>query len=134
MKIGIVTEDGQTISAHFGRATHYLVYDVNGKEVLGKEMRPKVYHDRGPKERRPGSPGDGRPGAGEGPIHDQMLGNVRDCGVLITRGMGRGMYEAIAELGIRPVVTSISSTDEAVSAYLDGTLDDHPERAHLPHP
>ena len=34
MKIAFVTDDGQSISAHFGRAAYYLVVDVvDGKET-----------------------------------------------------------------------------------------------------
>jgi predicted Fe-Mo cluster-binding NifX family protein len=44
MKIAFVTDDGENVSAHFGRATHYLVVDVeNGKET-GRELREKLGH------------------------------------------------------------------------------------------
>ncbi len=129
MRIGVVTDDGETVSAHFGRATHYLVYETEGPEVRGKEMRPKASHDREGADRSPEAHR-----VAEGPLHERMLANVLDCQVLITRGVGRGMYEAIARKGIRPIVTQLASAEEAVHAYVRGTIDDHPERVHAPHP
>ena len=44
MKAAVVTDDLQTVSAHFGMARHYLVYDIEGGVVKGKETRDKVAH------------------------------------------------------------------------------------------
>jgi predicted Fe-Mo cluster-binding NifX family protein len=54
----------------------------------------------------------------------------QDCEVLIARGMGQGAYEAIKQSGIKPIITDLIDADEAVEAYIKGTLEDHPERLH----
>ena len=36
-KIAVVTDDMSTISPHFGMARHYLVYEVEAGEIVGKE-------------------------------------------------------------------------------------------------
>ena len=59
-----------------------------------------------------------------------MLETIRDCEVLIARGMGAGAYESMRQAGIRPFVTDVEDIDEAVHTYLDGRLVDHPERLH----
>ena len=41
MKIAIVTDDGQSISAHFGRARAYAVLTVRDGVVIERELRPK---------------------------------------------------------------------------------------------
>ena len=41
MKIAIVTDDGQSISAHFGRARAYAVLTVRDGAVVERELRPK---------------------------------------------------------------------------------------------
>ena len=41
MKIAIATDDGQTISAHFGRARAYAVLTVRDGVVIERELRPK---------------------------------------------------------------------------------------------
>jgi predicted Fe-Mo cluster-binding NifX family protein len=59
-----------------------------------------------------------------------MVGVIRDCQVMIGRGMGRGAYYFLSRNGIRPILTDIQGIDEAVQAYLMGNLPDHPERLH----
>ena len=45
-------------------------------------------------------------------------------------GMGWGAYEAMSSYGIKPIITDIVNIEEAVRAYLDGTIVDHTERLH----
>jgi predicted Fe-Mo cluster-binding NifX family protein len=127
MKVGVVTDDGRTISSHFGRAQYYLVYDIVDGMVKGKEMRPKASHHRPGME--PHVEGH-QHGLGEASFHDNMLSNVRDCEALIAGGMGMGMYEAIRGAGIKPFLTEMTSADQAVEAYVKGSLVDRPERLH----
>lgn len=44
MKIAFITDDGRTISLHFGRAAHYLVVKVENGEEISREMRDKLGH------------------------------------------------------------------------------------------
>jgi len=44
MKIAAVTEDGTTISQHFGRAPYYLVVTVEDGQIVNKEKEDKVGH------------------------------------------------------------------------------------------
>lgn len=125
MKVGVVTDDGQTISGHFGRAQYYLVYDVVDGTIKGKETRPKAsHHQQGLEPHTEGHHHE------EASIHTNMLSNVRDCEALIARGMGWGMYEAIKQSGMKPFLTDMVSADQAVEAYIKGSLDDHVERLH----
>jgi predicted Fe-Mo cluster-binding NifX family protein len=127
LKVGVVTDDGQTISPHFGRAQYYLVYDIVDGKVSGKETRPKASHHRpGMKPHIEGH----QHGQDEASLHTSMLFNVKDCEALIARGMGWGMYEAIRQAGMKPYLTEIVSADQAVEAYVKGSLDDHVERLH----
>ena len=47
MKIAAVTEDGVTISQHFGRAPYYVVLTIADGQVVAREQREKVAHGRG---------------------------------------------------------------------------------------
>jgi hypothetical protein len=38
--------------------------------------------------------------------------------------------ECLIESGVRPILTDIASLDEAVQAYLDGSIEDHVELLH----
>ena len=46
MKIAFITDDGKTISQHFGRASHYLVVEVEDGVIQHQEMREKLGHQQ----------------------------------------------------------------------------------------
>ena len=130
MKIAAVTEDGVTISQHFGRAPYYVVLTVADGQIVGREQREKVAHGRG-------AGGhvhvEGQPhgfDAASQDTHGRMAAPIADCAVLLARGMGRGAYESLLQAHIRPVVTDVADVDEAVQAYLAGSLTDHVEKLH----
>jgi predicted Fe-Mo cluster-binding NifX family protein len=131
MKVAVVTDDGKTISSHFGRAKYYLVYDIQDKKVQKIETRPKVgRHLEGLSHHDDSSARSHDHGSGETALHNSMLSNVLDCEALIAGGMGSGAYMSIEEAGITPFLTDKIYADEAVQAYLNGTLNNQVERLH----
>ena len=157
MKIAVITDDRHTISAHFGRAHHFMVYTIEEDAIRTRELRDKAGHDdfaaeenvhgdaegkgqnehpgfhehHGPHEHhgRHDARGHGF-GHGAGRRHARMLANIQDCDVLLARGMGQGAYRALQEAGILPITTELKSIEEAVQAFLNGELADRPERRH----
>lgn len=123
MKAAIVTDDLQTVSAHFGMARHYLVYDIEGGVVKGKEFRGKAAHGPGEHHHQHGA-------GGEPQLHNAMLSSVEDCEAIVAGGMGRPMYESIRAAGKRPYITRIRLADEAAKALAEGKLDSNPELLH----
>jgi predicted Fe-Mo cluster-binding NifX family protein len=132
MRIAVVTDDGETISAHFGRAMKYAVLTVEDGKVVARELRDKAGHhtfgQQGPHSHEAGQPHGMGPEAGS--RHRQMLASIRDCDVVVARGMGGGAYQGILEAGMKPILTEISGVEEAALAAAAGTLSDHPERLH----
>jgi predicted Fe-Mo cluster-binding NifX family protein len=130
MKIAVVTDDHQTISAHFGRAIFYEVFTISDGKVTHQEARPKPAHDQFANESH-NEPGyaHGLGPAAEG-RHARMLEPIRDCQVLLARGMGQGAHDNLTRAGIQPILTDIHEIERAVKAYIDGQLVDHPERLH----
>jgi predicted Fe-Mo cluster-binding NifX family protein len=130
MKIAVVTDDHQTISAHFGRATFYEIFNVVDGKITKREAILKPSHDQFAHE-----PHD-EPGYahGQGPLagrrHARMLEPIRDCQVLMARGMGQGAHDNLLQAGIQPILTDINEIEGAVKAFLEGHLADHPERIH----
>ena len=130
MKIAVVTDDHQTISAHFGRAIYYEVFTITDGKITQREALLKPAHDQFANE-----PHD-EPGYthGHGPAaegrHARMLEPIRDCQVVLTRGMGQGAFDNLKQTGIQPILTDIQEIEPAVKAYVDGQLQDHPERLH----
>lgn len=150
VKIAAVTDDGETISQHFGRARYYRVYMIDEGETVEREMRDKAGHhtfgehghDLDHEHGHGHGHGHGSEGGGEhhgqghgfgrgaARRHADMIAAITDCDVLLTRGMGRGAYLALEGANITPIVTDIAAIEEAVRAYLDGEIVDHTERLH----
>jgi predicted Fe-Mo cluster-binding NifX family protein len=132
MKIALITDDGQTISQHFGRASYYLVVTIEDGRVVQREMRDKLGHSHFPSqahsEQNPNAKHGFDPGSHS--KHTSMAETIADCEALICGGMGAGAYESMRELNIRPVVTDLREIDAAIQAYTDGSLEDRTELLH----
>jgi transcriptional regulator with XRE-family HTH domain/predicted Fe-Mo cluster-binding NifX family protein len=135
MKIAAITDDGKTISQHFGRALYYLVLTVEDGKVVNREMREKIGHGHFSHTHEEGSH-ESSHGAGHGGDteshnkHVSMAEAISDCEVVLCGGMGMGAYESMRLLKITPVVTDVLDIDSAVRAFLDGKLVDHTELLH----
>ncbi len=149
MKIAAVTNDGRSISAHFGRALHYLVLTVEDGVITGREMRDKStcnhgqhghkHHDHHAHEDDPQHTDDSTGQAialsltaAAPPVdnHSHAAAVIADCDVVLSRGMGGGMYHNLQRVGVRPVLTDLVVIEEAVTAYLAGQLQEQPHLVH----
>jgi predicted Fe-Mo cluster-binding NifX family protein len=134
-KIAAITDDGRTISQHFGRAQYYLVATIENGQIVQQELRDKLGHVH--ISSQPHEEGHAeQPGQGHGldpashDKHVQMASAIADCEALLCRGMGMGAYQSMQQIGVRPVVTDIAAIDEAVKAYLDGAIIDRVDKLH----
>ncbi|GBE27764.1 dinitrogenase iron-molybdenum cofactor [bacterium BMS3Bbin03] len=128
MKIALVTNDGETISQHFGRSRYYKIYTVADKKVANTEMRergtghfaqqPQPVHDE------PHTDPMGRHGYGAaaGSRHGMMAAEISDCDILIAGGMGSGAYESFKAAGLEVILTDYDSIEEAVTGYIEGKI------------
>lgn len=149
MKIAVVTNDGRSISAHFGRARSFLVLTVEEGAVVHRELREKDPcdhshhghhghdhdHDHDHEHQHHATAGqaiDLAPtGVAQGSDdHARKVDVISDCQVVLSRGMGRGMYRNVQRAGLRAVLTDIVLIDDAVQAFLSGQLQEHPELVH----
>lgn len=117
MKIAVVTDDQKNVCPHFGRATHYLVFTLDGTTVVNTELRPKAGHHTASHDGH-------HEGADE--RHRQMVAAIQDCPVVIVGGMGSGAQAAMREAGITPCSAEISDAVQAVHAYLAGNASSEP--------
>lgn len=132
MKIACITDDGITISQHFGRALYYLVLTIEEGKIVNREKRAKMGHNQfqgAAHVEEPHAAGHGMDSASHDK-HVSMADAIADCEVLICGGMGTGAYESMRRLNIKPIVTDLNNIEEAVQAYLQGTLVDHTEFLH----
>jgi predicted Fe-Mo cluster-binding NifX family protein len=133
IKIAAVTDDGITISQHFGRAQFYEVLSVENGVIVKRERRPKAGHhtfahgDHDHGHEHGASHGFDTASVNK---HDQMAETIKDCQVVLARGMGNGAYQGMLQNNIKPVVTDIRTIDEAAQAVISGTIVDHTEKLH----
>jgi len=121
-KIAFVTDDGMTISSHFGRALYYEVVTLGDGKVLGRERREKAGHHTFGEHQHHGASHDHK--------HGVMTSPITDCSVLVSRGMGTGAQQHLLSMGITPVLTDLHTIEEAAASFMAGTLANNPKRLH----
>ncbi len=100
MKIAVTYENGN-IFQHFGHTEQFIVYDITDGKITSSQVVDT-----------------------NGSGHGALSGFLSDLGVdtLICGGIGAGAQTALAEAGIKLYGGVSGSTEEAVKALLDGTL------------
>lgn len=134
MKIAVITDDGKTISQHFGRAPYYMVLTIEEGKVTNREMRDKMGHQQfsaqpHEEEHHHHASGHGMDSASHDK-HSSMAESIADCKAVLCGGMGMGAYESMRRLNIQPVITDLTDIEEAVQAFIEGKLVDHTELLH----
>jgi len=118
MKIAFITDDGKTISRHFGRARYYLVVEVENGEIQNRDMREKLGHNQfanqGHHHEEGHEHGTGHGmNAGSHRKHSQMAEAISDCEAVICGGMGMGAYQSMQSFDIKPIVTDMIEIEDA---------------------
>ena len=126
LKIAIVSDDHQTISAHFGSAQFYEIFTVEAGKVSNHETIARSFPQLLTLGTVPEPEGEHH----HHHDHNAMLTPISDCQALLTRGMGMGAHLSLQEHNIQPVITDIREIQAALDAFLAGTLVDHPEKLH----
>lgn len=132
MKIALITDDGLTISQHFGRARYFLVVTIEDGQIAQHEMRDKMGHNHFVSQEHGEQTSDERHGFAprSHDKHTSMAQTIADCKAIICGGMGAGAYERQHQLNIQPVVTELRQIDAAIQAYLAGSLQDRTDLLH----
>ena len=118
MKIAFASDDGQSVSQHFGHAKKYVVVSIEEGRISGSEVREKPGHIHAANTTH----------QEEQSAHETMISVITDCEVAVAIHMGTTMYNDLRRHGIQPTLTNIQSIDDAVKAYVEGHLEDHPEQ------
>lgn len=132
MKLAIITDDGYSVSKHFGRAAYYLVVTIEDGQAINREMREKLGHNHFADERHSHhEPGQKH---GTGPAaehrHGRMAEAILDCQTIICGGMGSGAYQNLQARGIDPIITDLETIDEALNAFISGEIVNRTDKLH----
>jgi len=118
MKIAVASDDGVTISSHFGKTRGFVMYQTDGPSVTSRKYVENTFtgHARG-------LSGAGHAADRHGPI----LEALKDCKAVIAHGMGRRIYDDLRAADIEAFIVRETHADEALDLYLKKALTDHPE-------
>ncbi len=100
MKIAVTYENGNVFQ-HFGHTEQFKIYEIKDKKVTDSEIAETN-------------------GSGHGALAGLL--SKLDVDVLICGGIGAGAQNALSAAGIKLFGGVSGSADEAVNAFLDGTL------------
>ena len=100
MKVAVTYENGEVFQ-HFGRTPAFKVYEISDGKVISSEVIDT-----------------------NGTGHGALAGFLENIGaeVMICGGIGGGAIAAMSEAGIKVYAGASGSADEAVNAYVAGTL------------
>ena len=105
MRVAVTYENGNVFQ-HFGHTGQFKFYDIEEKRVVNEQIMDTM-------------------GNGHGALAGLLTENGVD--VLICGGIGGGAQSALADAGIRLYGGVTGNADEAVAAWLAGTLDYNPD-------
>ena len=119
MKVAIASNDGVTISAHFGRTAGFVIFEIENGQIKERVFRKNDFtgHARGLE------------GASHAvDRHGPILEALKDIHTVIANGMGRRIYDDLKNAGIETFIVQESDTQQAINLYLENNLQDHPEK------
>lgn len=118
MKIAVPTNDGTSISEHFGRSAAFLVFELEGGRISTRDLRANSgchpqQTDTCGNDHQPVHPHN----------HSAIVATIADCEVVLCGGMGQRAADALKSHGISPVfVNETGTAEQIVQAYAAGTL------------
>jgi predicted Fe-Mo cluster-binding NifX family protein len=118
MKIAVASSDGTNISPHFGRSSHFLIFNIEAGKIAGREVRNNTFTAHGR-----GQCGDEQHTGHGMHDHSPIVEALSDCQAVLCRGMGWRAAEALARKGIQVfVLDEECMPEQAVSLFLEGKL------------
>ncbi len=104
MRIAITSQNRKSITEHAGQCRKFLIYDIAGQSVAKRCLVElplnQSFH--------------------ASPALPDALADVE---VLISRGMGRQLFQRLIGYGIQPLLTDETDPDAAIAAFLAGKLE-----------
>ena len=123
MKIAFVSDDHTSISTQYSNAKFYEIYILQVGKVIAHETVIKIHQHYNPNDYAEDHTDNQKN------IHDYevMIAPISDCEVAITRGISKYAHNSLIEHDIQPIITDISTIQDALVAFLSGTITNHPE-------
>lgn len=101
-RVAFPSNDGLTISSHFGHCDHFVVYNIANNEVASKEELPAPPHEPG--------------------VLPKFLGDNKVTAI-ICGGMGQRAIELFCEQEIDVILGASGKIDDILPAFISGQLE-----------
>jgi predicted Fe-Mo cluster-binding NifX family protein len=117
MRIAVPTNDGTSISEHFGRSAAFLIFETENGQIKSRGLKTNAGEHSHPR----GEHKDPLTGV-HSHDHTGILTTLEGCEMVICAGMGHGAAEALKGRGMQIVFAAPGPADQTVAAYLGGKL------------
>ena len=94
--------DNNMVTQHFGHCEYFIVYEVEGKEILGTEIVKNPPHQKG---------------------YLPKFLKEHEINVVITGNMGQMAVELMDKLGIKCIRGASGNVVDVIHSYIDGSLE-----------
>ena len=118
MNIAIASDDGINIASHLGKTRGFIIFNIQNDRIWNQWYRKNTFtgHARG------------LSGYGHQiDRHSPILEALKDCNVVISKGMGRRIYDDLKQAGIEVFITEEHNAKNAAERYIKNELIDRPE-------
>jgi len=109
MKIAVTSQNRKDITGHAGKCRKFWLYELEGQQIKNKQLvelpLSQSFHEVAHATTASAAP--------------HPLDGIQ---VLIAGGMGQGLQNRLKHKGIQAIATSETQPDQAVAAWLAGTL------------
>jgi len=125
MRVAIASDDQKTLAFHLGRCQGFVMVEIeDGKEVKRWYVTNTFAHTH-----HFGGHGEGHHHGdhgynhgGQGHNHQGLLDLLQGVSYVVSRGMGRRLYDDLIRHGYQPFLTRKSSVDEVIKGIASGSL------------
>ncbi len=115
-KIAIATNDQRRVTGHIGRCKSFMVYEINDKKIVNKELRENLFtNHRMNLEHQ-------HHGEGGGHNHTHLIEGLKDCKYLISSGGGWRVVEDLKQYNITTLFSDVELIEDAVNLFINGEL------------
>lgn len=101
IRVAFPSNDGKTISEHFGHCAHFVVFNIAGKEIVSREELPAPPHEPG--------------------VLPKFLGE-KNVTAIVCGGMGQRAIDLFDAQNINVVLGAGGNIEELVPSYISGQL------------
>ncbi len=127
MNIAIPSNDGLTVSAHFGRSRGFIVFKTSKQEILSEEYRENTVTGHALGQHTEHTEEHHHQNGEHTHSHTGILGVLADCEAVIAGGMGQRLFNDLTGAGKKVFVSREENARQAVKLLLTDQLDSNPD-------